>query len=115
MFSADLDPAVGREQGGEGRPVLVVSNDGFNRAFDVVTVLPLTKQKGKKRNIFPFEVLLPAKTAGNELDSINMPQQIRTILKSRLLKSLGILEDALLRTEIEDRILDHLGISLDSE
>ncbi|MGH8102801.1 MAG: type II toxin-antitoxin system PemK/MazF family toxin [Chthoniobacterales bacterium] len=115
LFAADLNPAVGREQSGERRPVLIVSNDGFNRAFDVVTVLPLTKEGGKKRKIFPFEVRLPANTAGNDLDSIIMPQQIRTISKSRLLEPLGALTDAALRTEIEDRILDHLGISLEAE
>ena len=115
LFAADLNPAVGREQGGESRPVLVVSNDGFNRSFDVVTVLLLTKEAGKKRKIFPFEVRLPANTAGNDLDSIIMPQQIRTISKSRLLEPLGVLTDAALRTEVEDRMLDHLGISLEAE
>lgn len=115
LFSADLDPSVGREQGGESRPVLVVSNDGFNRAFDVVTVLPLTKEAGKRRKIFSFEVRLPANAAGNAPDSIIMPQQIRTISKSRLLEPIGVLTDATLRTEIEDRILDHLGIGLESE
>lgn len=115
LFAAALNPAVGREQGGESRPVLVVSNDGFNRSFDVVTVLPLTKEAGKKRKIFPFEVRLPANTAGNDLDSIIMPQQIRTISKSRLLEPLGVLTDAALRTEVEDRMLDHLGISLEAE
>ncbi len=115
LFRADLDPSVGREQGGESRPVLVVSNNGFNHAFDVVTVLPLTKEAGKKRKIFPFEVRLPANTAGNDLDSVIMPQQIRTISKSRLLAPIGVLTDATLRTEVEDRILDHLGISLESE
>lgn len=115
LFWADLDPSVGREQGGESRPVLVVSNDGFNRAFDVVTVLPLTKEAGKKRKVFPFEVRLPANTAGNDFDSLIMPQQIRTISKSRLLAPIGVLTDAILRTEVEDRILDHLGISLESE
>lgn len=115
LFAADLNPAVGREQGGEGRPVLIVSNDGFNRTFDVVTVLPLTKEAGKKRKIFPFEVRLPANAAGNALDSIIMPQQIRTISKSRLLEPLGVLTNATLRTEVEDRLLDHLGISLEAE
>ena len=115
LFAADLDPAAGREQGGEARPVLIVSNDGFNRAFDVVTVLPLTKEAGKKRKVFPFEVRLPANAAGNDMDSIIMPQQIRTISKSRLLKPLGVLTGAKLRTEVEDRMLDHLGISLEGE
>lgn len=112
LYSADLNPSVGREQGGESRPVLVVSNDGFNAAFDVVTVLPLTKLEGKKRRVYPFEVLVPATAAGNPLESIVMPQQIRTIAKARLLSRVGVLTDHALRREIEDRMLDHLGISL---
>lgn len=115
LFAADLQPTVGREQGGESRPVLVVSNDGFNRSFDVVTVLPLTKQEGKKRRVFPFEALLPEGMAGNPVDSIVMPQQIRTISKARLLQRMGVLEDQPLRREIEDRILEHLGIALDDD
>ncbi len=115
LFWADLNPAVGSEQGGVRRPVLIVSNDGFNGAFNVVTVLPITKLAGKKRQLYPFEVLLPAGSAGNDLDSIIMPQQIRTISKTRLLEKLGTLEDPDLRAAVEDRILDHLGISLDDE
>lgn len=115
LFWADLNPAVGSEQGGHSRPVLIVSNDGFNRAFKVVTVLPITKLAGKHRQVFPFEVLLPAGSAGNELDSIIMPHQIRTISKTRLLEKIGTLENPDLRTAVEDRILDHLGISLDDE
>lgn len=116
LFDADLDPAVGREQAGDRRPVLIVSNDGFNRTFDVVTVLPLTKLEGKGRKVFPFEVLLPEKSAGNRVASIVMPQQIRTISKLRLLKRLGSLSAPGKRREVEDRMLDHLGISLeDSE
>src|SRR3954471_16612199 len=112
LFYADLDPSVGREQAGDHRPVLILSNDGFNRAFDVVTVLPLTKLEGKLRKVFPFEVLLPGKAAGNPVESIVMPQQIRTISKMRLLSALGSLKDTEKRREIEDRVLDHLGITL---
>ena len=115
LYNADLEPAVGREQGGQRRPVLIVSNDGFNRSFDVVTVLPLTKTAQKVRRVYSFEVMLPATAAGNPLDSIVMPQQIRTISKTRLLSRLGCLNDVSLRREIEDRILAHLGISLDAE
>ena len=115
LFDANLNPSVGREQGGESRPVLIVSNDGFNRAFDVVTVLPLTKTEGKKRKVYPFEVVLPSHLAGNALESIVMPQQIRTISKHRLLARVGQLVDPQLRTAIEDRILDHLGINLDTD
>lgn len=114
LYDVDLDPSVGSEQGGPSRPVLIVSNDGFNKPFDVVTVLPLTKAAGKKRKVYAFEVILPSGRAGNPLDSIVMPQQIRTISKKRLLTRVGILADVTVRREIEDRLLDHLGISLDS-
>jgi mRNA interferase MazF len=115
LFYADLNPTVGREQGGDSRPVLIVSNDGFNKGFDVVTVLPLTKVEGKTRRVFPFEVLFSSGLAGNAKESIVMPQQIRTISKFRLLDRVGSLVDGDKRREIEDRILDHLGISLDDE
>ena len=115
LFEANLDPSLGREKGGKSRPVLIVSNDGFNKVFDVVTVLPLTKTDGKKRRVYPFEIVMPAHLAGNPLESIIMPQQIRTISKNRLLSRIGQLEDVALRREIEDRILDHLGINLDAD
>ena len=115
LYDADLDPAVGREQGGHSRPVLIVSNDGFNKSFDVVTVLPLTKTANRARSVYAFEVVLPMAAAGNPLESIVMPQQIRTISKTRLLSRIGFLSDLNIRRQIEDRLLDHLGISLDSE
>ncbi|MDT8369601.1 MAG: type II toxin-antitoxin system PemK/MazF family toxin, partial [Longimicrobiales bacterium] len=58
LYWVDLEPRVGSEQGGERRPALVVSNDGFNHHFDVVTILPLTKREGKERRIYAFELLL---------------------------------------------------------
>jgi mRNA interferase MazF len=115
IYNADLEPVVGREQGGTKRPVLIVSNDGYNKYFDTLTVLPLTKAEGKTRRVYPFEVLLPAAAAGNALASIVMPQQIRTIAKMRLLTRIGRLADPALRREIEDRMLDHLGIGFEVE
>lgn len=102
--------APGQEQGGERRPDLVLSNDGFNAHFDVVTILPLTKREGKKRRVYEFETLLPAGVIGTDVESIVMPQQIRTISKLRLLQRAGALADERLRGEIENRVLEHLGI-----
>ena len=114
LFDADLDFPVGNEQGGNSRPVLIISNDGFNAAFALITVVPLTKQKGKLRHVYAFEVLLPAGKAGNALDSIVMPQQVRTISSQRLRgPPLGALHDDELRREIEDKLLQQLGIALD--
>jgi len=115
LFRVDLDPAVGSEQRGDRRPALVVSNDGFNAHFDVVTVIPLTGARGKRRRAYPFEVLLPAGAAGNPEDSIAMPQQVRTISKMRLLESMGVLADPGLQLEVESRLLEHLGIDFEIE
>ena len=112
VFRADLEYVVGREQGGESRPVIVVSNDGFNEQFSVVTVVPLTKTEGKARKVYPFEIVIPAGLAGNPKESIIMPYQIRTIDKKRLLEWIGSLTTAQVRTEIEDRMIEHIGVNL---
>lgn len=115
LYRADLNPVIGREQAGAARPVLVVSNDGFNRAADVVTVVPLTRQAGKTRKVYPYEVLIPERAAGNPIASILMPHHIRTISKQRLLERLGTLNDPLLQDEIESRLLEHLGIDFEPD
>lgn len=115
LFWADLDPAVGSQQGGARRPVLVVSNNGFNARLSLVTVLPCTKLAGKRRQVYPFEVLLAKGVVTADQDSILMPQQIRTIAKSRLLERIGAIADGALRTEIENRMLEHLDITFKAE
>lgn len=114
VYWVDLDPAVGREQGGDRRPAIVVSNDGFNQHFDVVTVVPLTKLEGKKRKAYPFEVLVPD-LVGTGHQGIAMPQQVRTISKHRLLEPAGSLKDAGLQIRIENRLIEHLGIDFEAD
>jgi len=114
-FVADLDFPVGNEQGGQRRPVIVVSNDGFNATFPVITIVPLTKAEGKRRKVYPFEVVIPAKLLGNPVESIVMPYQIRTIDRRRLVERMGRLEHQPTRIAIEDRIMEHLGIGLEDE
>jgi mRNA interferase MazF len=115
LYWADLDYPVGSEQGGNRRPVLVVSNDGINTSLPVVTQIPLTKLEGKSRRVYPFEVLLPKEVVGTGLSSIAMPQQVRTIDKSRLLEKIGELSDPGLQAEVENRLLEHFGIAFDVE
>jgi mRNA interferase MazF len=115
VYRANLDPVIGQEQAGRARPVMVVSNDGFNRRSGVVAVVPLTSQAGKTRQVYPFEVLLPERAAGNPVASIVMPHQIRSISRLRLLGRLGVLTDPLLQEEIENRMLEHLGIDFEPE
>jgi mRNA interferase MazF len=114
IYWVDLEPHVGSEQGGERRPAIVVSNDGFNPHFEVVTVVPLTKREGKKRKIYPFEVLSPD-LIGTGHESIVMPQQVRTISKLRLIERIGAVGDEGLRDEIENRLIEHLGIEFEPE
>lgn len=114
LYWVDLDPSVGSEQGGR-HPVLVVSNDGFKAAFDVITILSLTKLAGKRRRVYPFEVTLPPHVLRTGASSIVMPQQIRTVSRKRLLEHIGTLSDQAVREEIENRLLEHLDIQFEAE
>ena len=115
VYRANLHPVIGNEQAGKARPVMIVSNDGFNRNSGVVTVIPLTGHAGKLRLPYPYEVLLPERVAGNPVASIAMPHQVRTISKLRLLTRLGVLTEPLLQEEIENRLLEHFGIDYEPE
>ena len=114
IYWVDLEPSVGSEQGGERRPAIVVSNDGFNQHFDIVTVVPMTKREGKKRRVYPFEVLAPD-LVGTGRESILMPQQVRTISKYRLLERAGVLNDESIQIDLENRLLEHLGVDFEAE
>ena len=103
---AQLDPVKGREQAG-ARPVLVVSNEGFNQSSGLLTVLPLTTARRAPRR---WELLLPKELCGLEADSLLLPQQIRTISKDRLLRVSGRLADPQLRQAVAQRIGLHLGL-----
>ena len=108
LVLADLDPTAGHEQAGR-RPVLVVSNEAFNQATGLLTVVPLTSRK-TGRKLYPSEVLLPAGAAGQRVDSIALCHQIRTISGQRALSVLGRLVDGTLRRQIADALLEHLEL-----
>jgi mRNA interferase MazF len=106
VFEANLDPVAGAEQKGN-RPVLIVSNEEFNQAMPIVTILPLTSTQ---RRLYPSEILLPEEKAGQPLKFIVMAHQIRTISKQRLGRLLGYLDDAQLRQAIHQAIKEHLDM-----
>lgn len=112
VFWADLEPHVGSEQAGKRRPVLVVSNDGFNKRFPVFTIVPLTKLEGKTRKIYPSEVILPTSAVGNRFTPVAQAFHLRTISPLRLLAPAGRLEDDTIRKKVESALLAHLGIPL---
>ncbi len=107
LVEVALDPAEGHEQAGS-RPALVVSNEPFNETSGLLTVLPVTSMK-ERRAVQPWELLLPAAAAGNPLDSIIMPQQVRTISAKRIRRLYGRLSDPALRREVAGKMLLHLG------
>ncbi len=106
VIEADLDPVLGAEQKGR-RPVLIISNEEYNRAMPNVTILPLSSTQ---RHLYPSEVLLGQGKAGQPLESIIMAHQIRTISKQRLGKTIGHLDDLKIRYEVMAAIKEHLDI-----
>lgn len=108
VVEADLNPVIGSEQSGV-RPVLVVSNEDFNQAIANLTILPLTSTK---RQLYPSEVLVPAMAAGQPLTSIVMAHQIRTISKQRIIRTVGYLEDPVLRQSVREALREHLDLDL---
>ncbi len=108
IFVADLNPVIGSEQKGT-RPVLVISDEDFNRVMPVVTVLPLTSLK-EGRRVYPNEVLLKKGTGDIPHDSIILAHQIRTISKNRLRDSLGSINDHSAHNAINDALRVHLNL-----
>jgi len=106
VFQANLDPAVGSEQAGM-RPVLVVSNEGYNQNIQNVTIVPLTSTK---RDLYPSEIILPREKAGQPQESIIMAHHLRTISKQRLGKLFGYLEDTRLQQQVQLAIKNHLDM-----
>lgn len=106
VVDAELDPVQGSEQHGR-RPVLIVSNEGFNQAMPNVTVLPLTSAQ---RRLYPAEVLLRGGIAGQPRDSIVLAHQVRTISKLRLRTMYGYLHDVSMRRAVQEALKLHLEL-----
>ncbi len=80
VYFIDLDPVVGREQGGR-RPVVVVSNDQLNRQPLTVLVVPGTTAR---RFMFsPWNITVPAGQGGLAFDTLFMAFQTRAADHSR--------------------------------
>ena len=93
---ANLDPALGSEQQGR-RPIVILSQDVFNRHSGAVIAMALTNQAPKAG--FPLTL---------ELSSEKMPKQswvkisqIRTLSIKRLGKKIGKVNDEELEQLIE--------------
>lgn len=87
IYTADLEPIVGSEQGGL-RPVLVLQNDTGNKHSPTTIVAAITSRKSKAK--LPTHVNISAQ--GLAKDSIVLLEQIRTVDKSRLTEYVGSLD-----------------------
>jgi mRNA interferase MazF len=86
----DLGRVLGSEAA-QRRPALIVSNDQANAsaarlARGVLTVLPITSNVTR---VYPFQVLIPAGTAGLDRDSKAQAEQIRSVAFERVGELLG--------------------------
>jgi mRNA interferase MazF len=80
----NLDPTVGSEIK-KKRPCVIVSPDEINRNLATIVVCPLTSQSRS----YPTRVLFSLEGKENWI----IIDQIRTIDKSRITKSIGFLEE----------------------
>lgn len=79
-----LDPAVGHEIQ-KTRPAVVVTDDDYNRYNWVVMVGPLTSRDAARFH----QVLISPPDGGVSSPSVTLPDQLRSIDRSRLVKRLG--------------------------
>ena len=107
----DLDPAIGHEQQGVRR-ALLVSNEPFHRS-GMATVCPITSRAAK----YPGEVVIPAGIAGQTLDALVLAHQVRTIDLRRVTAfEIGgqaqVLRDPAIRRAVRSALAHHLGLDL---
>ena len=111
VVMARLDPAIGHEQAGSRR-VLVVSYESFHRS-GMVTVCPITSRLPK----YPAEVPIPKGMAGQTVDGTILCHQVRTIDLGRV-ASLEIhgevqrLTDARLRADVRSALARHFRLDV---
>jgi len=89
------------------RPVIVISNDQNNQFSTTITVLPVTSARIDKT--YPLEVFLPMGEANLPKASKLKTDQVRTLDRSRFLKTIGELSKARI-TEIEEALKIHLAL-----
>jgi mRNA interferase MazF len=97
VFWAELAPRSGSEQRGR-RPVVVVSNDGFNRveSWCSVIVVPLSTAPQQRRR-GPTAIAVPKGTGGLRQESIALCHQVTTLDRAKLVAHIGELPHAVLQ------------------
>lgn len=94
IVMADLDPAKGHEQI-KRRPVLVVSNDDFNRNCSLTICAAISHGRGDYELHLPFKPIPSNQIEGGYIDGFVQIEQIRALdLSVRNPKKIGRLTDA---------------------
>jgi len=107
----DFDPAVGHEQAGQRR-ALVVSYEPFHRS-GMAAVCPITTRPPK----YPGEIAVAAGQAGQTLDGLVLVHQVRTIDLRRITAfEIGgvpqVISDAGIRRAIRRALAHHFGLDV---
>ena len=107
----DFDPAVGHEQAGHGR-ALVVSYEPFHRS-GMAAVCPISARDAK----YPGEVSIPNGHAGQTKDGVILCHQLRTIDLSRvttfeLAGRVQYVTEQPVRRQVRDALSRHLGLDM---
>ena len=105
VYFADLDPAVGSEQGGF-RPVVIIQND-IGNTFSTTTIAVTTNTRHSR---MPTHVCV----SGDDeplRDSVAMLEQLRTIDKSRLKSYVGKLSEMTMK-KIDSALSISVGANL---
>jgi mRNA interferase MazF len=108
VYWADLVPRSGSEQTGR-RPVIVVSNDGFNQAagWRSLIVVPLSTS-GLQARRGPTIIEIPAGAAGLTRTSLAICHQVTTLDRTKLSKRAGVLP-----ADLADAVNQALKAALD--
>jgi len=91
IYIVNFDPTVGAEIK-KTRPALVLQNDIANRHSPITIVAAITSKYDA--TLYPTEVLVKPPEGGLTTNAVVLLNQIRSIDKGRLIKSLGLLKPA---------------------
>ncbi len=106
VYLVSFDPTLGVEIK-KTRPALVLQNDVANRYSPITIVAAISTQFEKP--LYPTEVLVEAPEGGLRSASVVLLNQIRSIDKQRLVKRLGALRPATMKS-VERALQISLGL-----
>lgn len=105
IWTVDLEPVVGSEQG-KARPALIIQNDIGNLYSPVLIVAAITSGEDARYDV---QVAIKAPEGGLHHDSIVLLNQIRTIDKRRVGRYWGRLSPQTMQ-QVDEAIQISLGL-----